>query len=303
MSTVLPFPRRAVEVIVDGAPVSIPEGSTILDACIEAGIDTPVLCFAPTLEPANACRVCVVEVAGSRTLVPSCSRQVTDGMEVSTDSERVRHSRKMVLEFLGSSVDMSLSEMDRWNTTYGVDAARYGPPAPADDRDHSHAGHHHTPDGRSAATVDQPVKVHDDLYIRDYAKCILCYKCVDACGEQAQNSFAISAAGRGFEARISTEFDTLLTESACVYCGNCIGVCPTGALLPKTEFDMREAGTWDEEAQTVTRTICPYCGVGCNVDLHVQDNRIVKVTSPMDHEVTSGHLCIKGRFGFEHVQN
>jgi predicted molibdopterin-dependent oxidoreductase YjgC len=84
-----------------------------------------------------------------------------------------------------------------------------------------------------------------------------------------------------------------------VYCGNCIGVCPTGALMFKSEFDMREAGTWDESAQTVTSTICPYCGVGCAVDLHVQDNTIVKVTSPMDSTVTEGHLCIKGRFGFE----
>ena len=94
-----------------------------------------------------------------------------------------------------------------------------------------------------------------------------------------------------------------LPESACVYCGNCIGVCPTGALMFKSEYDMREAGTWDESAQTVTDTICPYCGVGCAVSLHEQDDRIVKVTSPTDSSVTDGHLCIKGRFGFEFVNN
>ena len=134
--------------------------------------------------------------------------------------------------------------------------------------------------GAAADTVAQPVKYDNEAYVRDYARCILCYKCVEACGEDAQNTFAIAVAGRGFDARISTEFDVTLPDSACVYCGNCIGVCPTGALMPASEYNMRQAGTWDESAQTVTETICPYCGVGCNVELHVQDNTIVKVTSP-----------------------
>src|SRR5258705_553671 len=107
---------------------------------------------------------------------------------------------------------------------------------------------------------------------------------------------------RGCDAHISTEFDTPLPDSACVYCGNCIGVCPTGALMFKSEHDMRGAGTWDESKQHVTETVCPYCGVGCVLELHVQDNSIVKVTSPLDHSVTAGHLCVKGRFGFEFVQ-
>jgi predicted molibdopterin-dependent oxidoreductase YjgC len=151
--------------------------------------------------------------------------------------------------------------------------------------------------------VAQPVKIDNDLYVRDYSKCILCYKCVEACGADAQNTFAIAVAGRGFEARISTEFDTPLTRSACVYCGNCIGVCPTGALMFKSEHDMRRAGAWDETRQSVTDTICPYCGVGCTLQLTVQDNTIVRVTSPLDHDVTRGHLCIKGRFGWQFVQN
>jgi len=159
------------------------------------------------------------------------------------------------------------------------------------------------PDGTTAETVRQPVKVDNELYVRDYSKCILCYKCVEACGVDAQNTFAISVAGRGFDARISTEFDVGLPDSACVYCGNCIGVCPTGALMFTSEHEMREAGTWDESRQTVTETICPYCGVGCDLEVHVQDNSIVKVTSPSDNDVTSGHLCIKGRFGFQFVQN
>jgi predicted molibdopterin-dependent oxidoreductase YjgC len=153
------------------------------------------------------------------------------------------------------------------------------------------------------ATVAQPVKVDNDLYVRDYSKCVLCYKCVEACGTDAQNTFAIAVAGRGFHATIATEFETPLPDSACVYCGNCIGVCPTGALMFKAEHDMRAAGTWDDSRQTVTDTICPYCGVGCTLQLHVQDNAIVRVTSPQDHDVTDGHLCIKGRFGWQFVQN
>jgi ferredoxin len=121
------------------------------------------------------------------------------------------------------------------------------------------------------------------LYVRDYAKCILCYKCVEGCGTDWQNTFAIAVAGRGFDARIATEFANPLPDSACVYCGNCIAVCPTAALMFKSEYDRRQAGTWDAERQTQTQTICTYCGVGCNLVLHEQDNEIVKVTSPLDY--------------------
>ncbi len=251
----------------------------------------------------NVCRVCVVELEGSRVLVPACSRPIEPDMKIRTDSERVRLSRKMVLEFLASSVDLSLASEDvkRWMARYGADPSRYGPPAPAHaegERDAIEPGHHHGGPVGAAANVAQPVKIDNDLYVRDYAKCILCYKCVEA-----QNTFAIAIAGRGFDARVSTEFATPLTESACVYCGNCIGVCPTGALMFKSEHDLRGAGKWDESRQTVTDTICPYCGVGCTLELRVQDNAIVRVTSPLDNDVTSGHLCIKGRFGWQFVQN
>jgi predicted molibdopterin-dependent oxidoreductase YjgC len=155
--------------------------------------------------------------------------------------------------------------------------------------------------GETAANHAQPVKIDNELYIRDYAKCVLCYKCVQACGVEAQYTFAIAVAGRGHSAHISTEFEIPLPESACVYCGNCIGVCPTGALMFKSEFDMRASSSWDESRQTKTDTICPYCGVGCDLTVHAQDGQIVKVTSPLDHSVTNGHLCIKGRFGWQFV--
>jgi predicted molibdopterin-dependent oxidoreductase YjgC len=298
-------PPRQVEVTLDGRAVRVPEGATLLEACRQQGIDTPTLCYLETLTPVNACRVCVVEVEGARTLVPACSSLAQPGMRIATDSERVRLSRRLVLEFLASSADLSTAPSARgYLKRYDARPERYGEPAApakAGERDAAVPGHHHAP-GRAAATVHQPVKVDNELYVRDYAKCILCYKCVEACGEDAQNTFAIAVAGRGFDARISTEFAAPLPDSACVYCGNCIGVCPTGALMFKSEHELRAKGAWDESRQTRTTTICTYCGVGCNLELHVQDNRIVKVTSPLDHDVTSGHLCIKGRFGWQSVQ-
>ncbi len=282
----------------------MPEGTTLLEACREQGIDTPTLCYLETLTPVNACRLCVVEVEGSRTLVPACSREAEQGMAVRTDSERVEHSRRLVLELLASSVDLSYAPLQGYLERYGAQPGRFGPmaaPSGEGERDTASTGHHHPTDG-SAATVHQPAKIDNNLYVRDYSRCILCYKCVEACGFDHQNTFALGIAGRGFDTRVSTEFATPLADSACVYCGNCIAGCPTGTILFKSEYDMRAAGTWDETQQTKTDTICPYCGVGCTLELHVQDERIVKVTSPLDHDVTSGNLCIKGRFGWQFVQ-
>jgi len=268
----------SVTVSVDGEELEVAPGATLREACREAAVEIPTLCFNPNFSPANACRLCVVELEGARTLVPACSRAVEPGMKILTGSERVRLSRRLVLEFLASSVDLSLaSELQALLVEYGAQPERFA--------------------AEEAATVRQPVKVDNELYVRDYSKCVLCYRCVQACGSEAQNTFAIWVSGRGFEARIATEFDAPLPDSACVYCGNCIEVCPTGALMFKTEFDLRESGTWAEERQHTTTTICPYCGVGCNLNLVVQDNQVVRVNSPAGHDITHGNLCIKGRFG------
>ena len=282
-----PPPRPAPEKValeIDGRAVEVEAGATLLDACRSIGVEVPTLCHLETLTPVNVCRVCVVELEGARTLVPACSRRAEAGMKVRTGSERVRLARKVVFELLGSSVDLStapgLAELMR---EYGAKPERFGGPG-------------------QAATVEQPVKIDNELYVRDYGKCVLCYKCVEACGADAQNTFAIATAGRGFDAHISTEWDVPLPTSACVYCGNCIAVCPTGALMAKPEFDLRGSGAWDESRQTRTDTICGYCGVGCTLTLHVQDERIVKATSPIESSVTHGNLCVKGRFGFEFVQ-
>ena len=247
--TTIPVPRgpvpqappecepRSIEIKIDGEPVTVPEGSTILDAARKLGIDTPTLCFLENLTPVNACRVCVVELEGARTLVPACSRKVEQNMSIRTDSKRVRLSRRLVLEFLASSVDLSTAPaMPAYMERYNADPERFG---------------------TARATVAQPAKIDNELYVRDYSKCVLCYKCVEACGIDAQNTFAIAVSGRGFSAHIATEFEVPLPDSACVYCGNCIGVCPTGALMFKSEYDMRQAGTWSESRQTQTDTICP----------------------------------------------
>ncbi len=276
--------RQPVAIEIDGVGVEVEAGATLLDACRSAGIEVPTLCYLATLTPANACRLCVVEIEGARVLAPACSRRAEPGMKVKTQSERVRLSRKLVLELLGSSVDLSTAPgLAELMDEYGAAPGRFG--APSD-----------------IQRVESGVKIDNDLYVRDYGKCVLCYKCVDACGHDAQNTFAIAAAGRGFDAHISTERNVPLPTSACVYCGNCIAVCPTGALMASHEFDLRQAGEWRPAEQTQTDTICGYCGVGCTLTLHVQDERIVKATSPLENQVTHGNLCVKGRFGFEFVQ-
>ena len=306
-SVFLEAPRRLVDITVDGETVRVPEGATLLEACRQQGIDTPTLCYLENLTPVNVCRVCVVEVEKSRTLVrpapgrpsPAWSCRPTPSGCVpagkwSWSSCRPRSTCRSPRPTCSAG----------WSSTARTrpGTATPAPPHEAGERDAARPGEHDPREDSAAETVAQPVKYDNDSYIRDYSRCILCYKCVEACGDDAQNTFAIAVAGRGFDARISTEFDVSLPDSACVYCGNCIGVCPTGALMFASEYKLRQAGEWDESKQTVTTTVCPYCGVGCNLDLHVQDNRIVKVTSPLDHDVGHGHLCVKGRFGFEFVQ-
>jgi predicted molibdopterin-dependent oxidoreductase YjgC len=280
--------KPMVSLTIDGRTIDVPQGATIIEACNVLGIEIPTLCYLETLTPVNACRVCVVEVEGARVLAPACSRKVEPGMLIKTRSPRVDLSRKLVLELLASSVDLSTAPgLNEMMSEYGARPDRFAAAAPS----------------AALATVAQPVKIDNDLYVRDYGKCVLCYKCVEACGTDAQHTFAIAVAGRGFDAHISTELDVPLPDSACVYCGNCIAVCPTGALMAKPEFELRQAGQWRPETQNVTDTICPYCGVGCTLTVHVQDQKIIKVTSPFDNEVTRGNLCVKGRFGFEYVNH
>ena len=241
-----------VELEIDGEKVRVFEGSTILDACRSRDLEIPTLCYGETLTPVNACRVCMVELEGSRVLVPSCARKAEDGMVVRTASERVRHSRKMVLEFLASSVDLSTRpDVARWSAEYGARPSGSGrlPPAPAGARDRARPATT-TP---VTARPQRPSPSRSRSTTRSTSATTPSASSATSASRPAatdwQNTFAIAVAGRGFDARIATEFATPLPDSACVYCGNCIAVCPTGALMFKSEFDMRAAGTWDEGAR------------------------------------------------------
>jgi len=269
-----------ISLTIDGIPVQVEEGTTLRAAALAVGQEVPTVCWHENLTPANACRACVVEVEGNRALVASCSRVAEDGMVVHTQSPRVQNARRVVGELLASASDVSLA------------------PSVQTLLERTQA----TPERLAGETREIPVRDDNRLYVRDYAKCILCYRCVEACGADAQNTFAIQVAGRGFEAHIDAGFGRDMPESDCVFCGNCVAVCPTGALIDRSEWTLRQEGAWNADEINVTQTVCSYCGVGCQLELHVLNNQIVKVTSPMDHPVTHGMLCVKGRYGYQYVQ-
>ncbi|WP_242968510.1 2Fe-2S iron-sulfur cluster-binding protein [Sulfobacillus sp. hq2] len=274
--------EKSISLTIDGQVVTVAPGTTLRAACEQAQHPVPTLCWHENLTPANACRACVVELKGSRTLVASCSRVAEDGMEVLTASERVQNARQVVAELLLSTSDATLApSLQELAQISGADPNRFA----------------------GGATWAQPMRDDNNLYVRDLSKCILCYRCVEACGDDAQNTFAIAVAGRGFDAHIDAGFGRELPESDCVFCGNCVAVCPTGALIGKKEYELRQEGQWDESQITTTETVCSYCGVGCDLQLHVLDNQIVKVTSPADHPVTHGMLCVKGRYGYAFAQS
>ncbi len=216
-----------VTLSIDGQSITVPEGTTILQAAQQIKKDVPTICYHPHFTAPSLCRMCVVEVEKSRVLVQACSRACEDGMVVRTDTPRVQQARKMILELLNSAVDVSdAPEIQEYIQKYGANAQRFADGAKRD------------------------LTLHDDnpFYIRDYSKCILCWRCVQACGEDVQWTFAIDKAGRGFETRIATFFDKPIPESTCVYCGNCVQACPTGALKAKREF-------WVETGRDVSQLV------------------------------------------------
>lgn len=267
---------------VDGRELAASPGETILQVLRRNGIETPALCYHEELHPAKACRACVVEVEGNRTLVASCERKAEAGLKIHTQTERVQRARKGVFELLASESDLSTApDFQAYAERYAVDPGRYG-----------------------GSRWEHPVIDDNGLFVRDYSKCILCYRCVEACGADAQNTFAIALSGRGFDSGISTGYDLSLPDSVCVFCGNCVAVCPTGALMDSSEYELRHAGAWHPQQQEVVQTTCPYCGVGCQLELHVDPDlgQVVKVTSPTGHDITHGSLCVKGRYGYAFLQ-
>lgn len=212
--------------------ISVPAGTTIHKAAASIGINIPTICYHDYCTANALCRICVVEVEGARTLVASCVAQVSEGMRVSTHTERVTRSRRTILEMLSTTVDLSEApEIQAMLQEYQADAQRF-------------------PD---AELRESPVLDDNPMYIRDYSKCILCWRCVQVCAEDAQYTFALNFSKRGYDTQIGTFFDHPMPETTCVFCGQCVGVCPTGALKPKRQW-LFEQGYTPDEVMDMTRT-------------------------------------------------
>ena len=209
----------------DGKTVSFREGQTLLEVARENGIRIPSLCYHRKTGQAARCRVCVVEVEGMRLLQPACIVQAGTGMKVRTRSERVDRARKTILEMLSATLDLSESdEIQAMIREYGVDVQRFP----------------------EAERRDVELKDDNPMYVRDYSKCLLCWRCVQVCADDAQYTYAINFSGRGFETQIGTFFDLPMPATSCVFCGQCVGVCPSGALKPKREWLLEQGKTPDE---------------------------------------------------------
>ena len=205
----------AITLTIDGQEVTAEPGKTLLDVAREVGKNIPTICFHEATTANALCRICVVEVEGMRLLQPACIVLAAQNMKVQTRNERVDRARKTVLEMLASTMDLSEAiDIQAMMREYGADVDRF-------------------PD---AERREIPLKDDNPMYVRDYSKCLLCWRCVQVCADDAQYTYAINFEGRGYETQIGTFFDKSIPETTCVLCGQCVGVCPTGALKPKREF-------------------------------------------------------------------
>ena len=269
----------------DGEKVDFRRGETIYEVAERHRKDIPTLCYDPRLEPFGGCRLCVVEVEGSRNPVASCTTKAEAGMVVRTKTASIEIHRRVLMEMVASEnrdldVDplhgYASQEMAKLLDRYDARSGRF-------------AG---AQSGSSREDDDNP------FIKRDYDNCISCYRCVRVCAEQ-EGDYAISVMNRGFETQITTEFGGLLRDSACTFCGQCIQTCPTGAL-----GDLKALRHVDAPGETeTTRTICPYCGVGCSVDIMTRGDQMIGILPAMDGPANEGALCIKGQFAFDFVQH
>lgn len=214
-----------VTFLMDGKEITVEDGQTLLEAARENGIDIPTICFHEATTSNALCRICVVEVEGMRLLQPACIVKAADQMKVQTRSERVDRARKTILEMLASTMDLSESvEIQNMIQEYGADVNRFP----------------------EAARRESEVIDDNPMFIRDYSKCLLCWRCVQVCADDAQYTYAINFNGRGFETQIGTFFERTIPETTCVLCGQCVGVCPTGALKVKREYLLEQGMTPDQ---------------------------------------------------------
>jgi len=290
----------------NGRTVSYEPGQTILGAAEAEGVRIPTLCYLKGATPTGACRICLVEVEGARALLASCATPVVSGMIVQTDSPRVVKARRLNIELLLASGNHNClaTQLDphRW-TDFQITANEREDgdqrcPAWGDCRLQDLAIEYGVRTDRFSPRTDHPpVENVNPLIIRDFSRCILCGRCVQACNE-IQVNLAISHGYRGSDAKIVTSGDRPLAESDCVFCGECVQACPVGALIEKKSRDL-----WRPWAVEKIRTTCPYCGVGCQQWLHVRDGQIVRVTGVEGAEPNQGRLCVKGRFGYDFIHS
>jgi NADH dehydrogenase/NADH:ubiquinone oxidoreductase subunit G len=212
-------PSAAVSLTLNGQTVRVPPGTTILDAAKIIGVEIPTICYHPSLTANAVCRICTVEVVGARTLQAACVLPVAEGMVVNTETWRVNAGRRVILELLASTVDLHDSpEIQQYIETYLADVHRF--------------------EGGQRRDFD----VFDDnpFYLRDYSQCVMCWRCIQVCAEDVQNTFALTWGGRGHDSYVATFFGEGMPGTTCVFCGNCVGVCPTGALKGLVEYKLEQ---------------------------------------------------------------
>ncbi len=275
---------------IDGLEATFSEGETILEVAQRHQKDIPTLCYDPRLEPFGGCRLCIVELEGARNPVAACTTKATPDTVIRTSTDAIEAYRRTLLQ-------MVISE----NREVDVHSLRgYASHELASLRDKYEIYSSNINGTKSGIS-----KADDNPFIlRDYDLCISCYRCVRVCAEQ-EGDHAINVMNRGFHTQISTEFDGLLKDSACTFCGQCIQTCPTGALADKKALrKVDTVGDTVPEAQIdKTRTICPYCGVGCSVDILTHDEKIIGIHPAMDGPANQGALCVKGQFAYDFVQH
>ncbi|MFP6728645.1 MAG: formate dehydrogenase subunit alpha [Alphaproteobacteria bacterium] len=276
----------SISFTLNGETVSAAPGETIWQAAARQGVDIPHLCYSTqaTYRPDGNCRVCMVEIEGERTLAPSCLRKPTPDMVVTTDSDRAESARKMVMELLiadqpaqESSHDPR-SELWAWAEQMGQLTSRF----PV----------------RDAPTVPVADTSHPAMAVNLDA-CIHCNLCVRACRESQVND-VIGMAYRGGAAKVVFDFDDPMAESTCVACGECVQACPTGALMPASLLD--KSGARTAYAESRVDSVCPYCGVGCQITYNIAGNKIISVDG-REGPGNEGRLCVKGRFGFDYIDH
>jgi formate dehydrogenase alpha subunit len=280
-------PASVTLATIDGRRVTAPEGATILEAALEAGIHIPHLCHDPRLAPTGACRLCLVEIEGQRGLHTSCTRRLEPGMVVRTQTEAVRSSRRTTLELLLSEHCVDCLTCDRDGACLLQD---YSYDAQADRNRFPNVmlqpGQPNYTTGNAAIAYDP-------------SKCVRCQRCVRYCAE-IQMAEAITMTGRGAGVEVTTGFDLALNDSTCVLCGGCVGTCPTSAL-----YDRQAIGLGRAKDLEKVRTTCSYCGVGCQLDLNVNRrlNRVVRVTSEPGCLPNDGNLCVKGKYAIDFIHS